>query len=373
MKILITTPYYYPYVGGMENYVRAIADGLHREGVEVVVACGDHVAKVTRETLDGYTVYRLPIWKTFSNTPVNPGWFGMLRRIIQEEQPEIINTHLPVPSMADVTIWAAGRTPVVVTYHAATLQKPGSLLMKLATAAYTLAQRITFAKATAIIAVSPYVKTALGRRLAAKTHVVCNAVAATAISPSIPAGKQGLVFVNNLFTSHAWKGLDLILESLALYRQRYGTAPTLTIVGDGDDRPRYEQKTRDLGLSQTVVFAGRRTGLDRDRLIAGAAGMILYPTTANDAFPTVMLEAWSQGTPVIVSAIGPMPSLVDDGITGLVTAPHDPAALATSIHRLLSDPAAAAAMGHAGHQLVKDHYTWDIQVANTRRLLEKLA
>jgi glycosyltransferase involved in cell wall biosynthesis len=53
MKILIAPPYFYPRVGGLENYALAIARGLRANGWEVVVVCGDtNVTQVTREMME---------------------------------------------------------------------------------------------------------------------------------------------------------------------------------------------------------------------------------------------------------------------------------------------------------------------------------
>ncbi len=371
MKVLIATPYFYPRTGGLENYARNIAAGLQTGGREVVVVCGDKgVTSVTREVLDGYTVYRLPIWKIASNTPINLGWLRMLRRIIRDEQPNVINAHTPVPFMVDMVTWAAGRIPVVVTYHAATLVKPGGLLMRTVTSVYQMVQAVTLTRARAIIAVSPYVREALSPRLRAKTHIVFNAVSGVAAKRSDPG--TGLVFVANLEPTHAWKGLDVTLESLAILARTTGAAPALIVIGDGADRSRYERRVRELGLEAAVTFAGRKVGAERDQLVRKAAAMVIYPTTANDAFPTVLLEAWAQGLPVIASAIGPLPSLVEPGKTGVLAAPDDAAALAGAIRELLTDPAAAQAMGEAGRQLVAAEYTWPRQIERTKTLLENL-
>jgi glycosyltransferase involved in cell wall biosynthesis len=370
MKILIAPPYFYPRVGGLENYALAIARGLRANGWEVVVVCGDtNVSKVTRETMEDYTVYRLPVWKVISNTPINPGWYKSLRQIIQAEQPDVINAHTPVPFMVDMVMLAAGRIPVVVTYHAATLFKPSGLVMKAATYAYGLVQAVTLGRARAIIAVSPYVKAHLSKRLQRKTEVVPNAVSPIRASQKIG---HGLVFVANLEPTHAWKGLDLILDALAICVREYGVRPELTVIGDGGDRKRYEQRTRELRLTTSVTFAGQLVGEIRDRVAGRAAAQIIYPTTANDALPTVMLEGWAQGLPVIAGAIGPIPSLVEDNKTGILVAPNDPQALAQAIYELMANPAAIRTMGAAARRLVKAEYTWPKQIERTSKLLETL-
>ncbi len=366
MKVLIATPYFWPQVGGMENYAQSLARGLSEAGCEVVVVCGDRaVRRPTLDEVDGYPVWRLPVWRVVSNTPVNLAWWRQLRRVIRTERPDVINAHTPVPFMVDMVTWAAGRRPVVVTYHAATLLKPGSALMWLVTRGYLALQVLTLARARAIIAVSEYVREHLPL-WQGKTTVVPNAV--TAVGGARDATGTGLAFVSNLEPTHRWKGLDLILDALAILK-RDGSAVNLTVIGDGADRPRYEQRVQELGLGERVNFAGRLVGRDRDALVREAAAVVLYPTTANDAFPTVMLEAWAQGVAVIAAASGPLPSLVDDGVTGLLVTPNNADALAQALRGTLDRPAQLLALGEAGRRLVAREYTWPRQVERTLAVL----
>ena len=334
-----------------------------------MVVCGDHVPRPVRSDHQGLTVHRLPIWRTLSHTPIDPRWPRWLRRIIAAEQPDVLNAHAPVVFMADAVALVAGRRPFVVTWHAATLDKPAAPLLAAVTRAYTAVQRLTFRRADRIIAVSPYVQQALGR-WSAKTRVVPNAV--PAVAAPRPAAGEGLVFIASLRVAHAWKGLDLLLDTLAGYRTRYGPPPVLTVMGDGDDRPRYERRVAELGLSSVVRFAGHVPPAERDRLLRAARVLVACPVTANDAFPTVLLDAWSQGVPVVAAAIGPIPSLVDDGRTGLLVAPGEPAPLAAALHRLVTDAGLAGALGEAGRQLVAREYTWPPQITRTLDVFREL-
>jgi glycosyltransferase involved in cell wall biosynthesis len=369
VKILIATPYFWPRVGGMENYTRFLARGLTEVGCEVVVVCGDpDVQRPVRTQADGYPVWRLPVWKVVSNTPVNLSWWWWLRRIVTAERPDVVNAHTPVPFMVDMASWVAGRTPVVVTYHASTLFKQSGFMMSLITRGYLALQWFSLARAKTIIAVSPYVREQL-RRWRGKTIVVANAVSEVAAARTEPG--TGLIFVNNLDPSHRWKGLDLLLNALGILK-RSGVDLPLVVIGDGADRPRYERRVRELGLAGTVRFARSLVGSERDALIRQAAALVLCSTTPNDAFPTVMLEAWAQGTAVVATAIGPLSALVDDGITGLLVQPNDAGALAKCLHAAVADPARLAALGEAGRQLVAQEYTWPRQVDRTLAALEKL-
>ncbi|WP_212988219.1 glycosyltransferase family 4 protein [Actinoplanes auranticolor] len=369
MKILLAAPYFAPRTGGMETYAWHLAQGLRAAGAEVVVVCGDDVPSVRREHLDGLVVYRLPIWRTVSNTPVHPAWPWLLRRILRAERPDVVNAHTPVVFMVDAAALAVGRVPLVVTYHAATLDKPGGLAMRATTLAYRAVQRLTLGRADAVVAVSPYVRDALGR-WADKLHVVPNAVPAVAAAPPEAIG-DGLAFVASLQRTHSWKGLDLLLDALERYRRRYGgSAPRLTVVGDGDDRPRYERRVKELGLTAAVTFTGRLPPADRDRVLRGVRALVACPSTANDAFPTVLLEAWAQGVPVVATAIGALPSLVAEGRTGALAQAGDPDDLARVLHEVLTDPELARTLGENGRQRVAAEYTWPTQA---RRMINLLA
>jgi rhamnosyl/mannosyltransferase len=172
--------------------------------------------------------------------------------------------------------------------------------------------------------------------------------------------------------SHRWKGLDLLLDALAILK-RDGLEVSLTVVGDGADRERYEQRVQELELSARVRFVGKLVGADRDAIVRQAGAVVLYPTTANDAFPTVMLEAWAQAVAVVAAASGPLPSLVDDGETGILVEPNNANALARALRTALADPARLKRLGEAGRQLVAREYTWPRQVERTRTILEAVA
>lgn len=94
-----------------------------------------------------------------------------------------------------------------------------------------------------------------------------------------------------------------MLDALAVLK-RDGLTVSLTVVGDGTDRSRYEQRTQDLNLSQDVRFVGRLVELERDALLRRAGAAILYPTTANHAFPTVMLEPGPRERPLLRLRLG---------------------------------------------------------------------
>lgn len=86
----------------------------------------------------------------------------------------------------------------------------------------------------------------------------------------------------------------------------------------------------------------------------------------------VNLEAMACSTAVVASRVGGIPEVVDDGVTGLLVPPDDPAALADALNLLLRDPGRAEAMGQAGRERAVTEFSWETVAAQTVTLYESL-
>lgn len=376
MKALMITPYYYPRIGGLENYARQLGIALREtKGWDLVVTTSNHEgSKTVIDSADGMKVYRLGRMLKFSNTPINPLWPFMLRKIIRHEKPNIIFAHTPVPTMADAAALAHGRTPLVVFYHAATLEKGGSPLFNLVAKLYRTYESLTFKQATRIAAVSDYVRHSLPAKNLAKTVVVPNAVWQDQIHDRTqPEGEGHLVFIGSLDKTHSWKGLDQILEAIVVYKQRFSQTMAIDIIGDGNSRPTYEAQAQALGIADSVRFHGALVGKEKEKILRQATALVCYPTTANDAFPTVMLEAWALSVPVIAAGIGPIPSLITDGQDGFLVPPKQPESLAAKIQEVVAMSARdRARIATAAADRVRQNYTWELQAQSVDSLAKEL-
>src|SRR5262249_46220522 len=130
----------------------------------------------------------------------------------------------------------------------------------------------------------------------------------------------------------------------------------LTVAGSGPARPELERLTRDLGLECDVTFAGR---VDNDQIAAlyRSASIFLNPSRV-DNMPISLLEAMASGVPIVSTAVGGIPFLVEDGTTALLVHPGDPSAMAEAALRLLADDALADRLVAAGVAAAQAH-TWE--------------
>lgn len=150
------------------------------------------------------------------------------------------------------------------------------------------------------------------------------------------------------------KGVDVLLRSLAIVRDRVPDVSAL-IAGDGPARDSLGRLATDLGLERHVSFLGHLDRGSLERRFASAWVQVV-PSTWEEPFGLVAAEAAMRGTAVVASSTGGLAELVKDGVTGLLVAPGDPAALADALGRLLSERDVAAAMGRAGHSLACERF-----------------
>ncbi|MEO8751915.1 MAG: glycosyltransferase family 4 protein [Casimicrobiaceae bacterium] len=205
--------------------------------------------------------------------------------------------------------------------------------------------------ASALIVPSAFLRRVFGR-WALDTDIVPNIVDLARFTPG-PVRSAGieLLVARNLEVIY---DIGTALRAFALVRLRHPDA-RLTVAGSGPRREDLERLAKELGIGDGVVFTGR---LDNEQMAAQyrAASIALNPSLA-DNMPISLLEAMASGTPIVTTNVGGIPDLVEDGITGLLVPPGDPAAMASAVLRLTEDPTLAAELRAAGIEAARS-YTW---------------
>jgi len=141
------------------------------------------------------------------------------------------------------------------------------------------------------------------------------------------------------------KGLSYLLEALAVLTREIDDL-RLEIAGDGSLRHFLEQECHGLGITGHVSFIGWRE--DLPNVMAGWDAFVL--PSLDEGFPIAALEAMAAGLPVIASAVGGLPELVQDGETGWLVPAASPGELATRLRELICDERRRETMGNAGRQ-----------------------
>ena len=179
------------------------------------------------------------------------------------------------------------------------------------------------------------------------------------------------------------KGVDNVIESLAVLRDRYGIQARLLVVGghlpqgDAADAADVAEMSRlmalsaSLGLEQQVRFTGQQP---RNELAYYYSAADVFVTTPwYEPFGITPLEAMACATPVIGAAVGGIKSTVQEGITGYLVPPKNPEALAKRLAFLHDDPAHARQLGEAGWRRAHQLYTWGSVAEKIAAIYEKVA
>lgn len=157
-----------------------------------------------------------------------------------------------------------------------------------------------------------------------------------------PTTRTGLLFVGRLSQE---KGVSTLLAAAR------DESASLRIIGDGPMRAEIERAA----AAGAVAYAG---GADHEGVLGAirTAVALVMPSVWFEGFPLVVLEAFASGTPLVASRIGSLAEIVEDGVTGLLVDPDDPAALSERMRWALAHPDEMRAMGARARQVYEDRY-----------------
>jgi glycosyltransferase involved in cell wall biosynthesis len=164
----------------------------------------------------------------------------------------------------------------------------------------------------------------------------------------------------------AYKGLEYLIKAEPLITQAVPDA-TIVVAGAGEDMSKYE-----------AMMTNRDRFILYNHHISYEEGAILFQRCSVLALPYVeasqsgvVSTAYGFSRPVVVTATGAIPEIVDDGVTGYIVPPRDHVALANAIIRILKDPAHGRRMGINGHRKLYSDLSWDNVVRETMVVYHK--
>jgi glycosyltransferase involved in cell wall biosynthesis len=174
-----------------------------------------------------------------------------------------------------------------------------------------------------------------------------------------------IVLVGNMHTDvkgHPW----LIAAAPAVVQEFPSTR--FVLVGDGEQRSRFEQQVASLGLGQNFLFLGRRADIPK---ILGCCDVAVLPSRA-EGLSNAVLEYMAAGLPVIASRVGGNAELINDGMTGLLVPPEDSSALSSAMLKLLRDPGLAQRIAQGGHEFTVRNFSFERLVREVDELYSEL-
>ncbi len=124
-------------------------------------------------------------------------------------------------------------------------------------------------------------------------------------------------------------------------------------VGDGRERPSLEKTASNLGISDSVIFAGTRKDVPK---ILSTLDVFVLPSL-REGLPMALLEAQAARIPAVATRVGAVSHVLQDGVTGILVPPKNSEAIADSILQILSNVNIATEMAQKGFERVRDNFS----------------
>ena len=339
-------------IGGAERELLRMLGELPSLGYQPLVACpaqGPLVQELERRKIEHHAI-AMPPWRKLLSYPKRASAVRALREVIVTKRPLVL--HVNDIWWVPQTLRALAGVGIPIVAHVRQEIDPPKV------------RRYELNEVDRVFPVSRQIQRSLeaGGVLPERLRVLYSGLDLSVVPVhadgrqirqqfGIPVDVPVIGTVGNLFPR---KGYEVMLRALPAILK---SLPELHYLVVGGGNAAYETLLRslvkDLGVANRVHFAGFQ-----DTVYSCLAAMDLYVHPAlMEGFGIAVLEAMAMSKPVVATATGGLPEIVQDGETGIVVLPGDPDALAQSVSELLQDSARCRQLGEAGRARVATHFT----------------
>lgn len=365
-------------VGGPALQAALLATRLDPERFETLLVAGAESAREGSmlelgRLPDGLPLRRVPSLGRELSAVDDLQALSEIVRIARRFRPDIVHTHLAkAGAIGRVAARATGARAVVHTYHGTVFK---GYFGRTKSRAFIAIERGLARLSTRLIAITPSQRQellALGIGDESKVVEIPLGLElsqyVTPLEKNAARNRLGLPLNGSVVTIVARlvpvKNVALFLRAITQLRE-----PVLAvIVGDGEERERLEALTATLGIAERCRFLGWQ----RDVRAVYAAADVVALTSLNEGSPVSILEAMASRRAVVCTAVGGVPDLVVQDVSGVLVRSGDASALATAIDGLLRDPDRRERLGSAAQAAAYPRYDVARLLADITRLYDSL-
>jgi len=354
VKIALVSPYEYPYPGGVTEHVRNLADQFLLRGHEVHVIAPS--AAPANGGADGPVLHRIgrsvpiPANGSVARITLPLRGYVQVKSLLAFQGFDIVHLHEPMMPALPLEVLHHSPTINVGTFHAF-----GRSNMAYFSAKSML--KPLFNRLHGKIAVSGPARDFVGRHFPGQYRIIPNGIDyarfATRREPieRFEDDRLDVLFVGRL---EKRKGLEYLLRAWPAVHSAVPRA-RLLVVGGGRRLKGYQAWVRAHGWTE-VHFIGHVSAEDLVRYYQ-TADVFCAPSTGQESFGIVLLEAMAAGRAIVASRIPGYAEVLEDGAEGLLVEPKSSAALAAALIGLLGDPDRRRSMGEHGRRKASG-YDW---------------
>lgn len=398
MRILHILDHSIPLHSGYTFRTRSILEQQRAIGWQTyhITSAKHKGAALLKETVDGLDFYRTPQpqdWLAglpiLNQATVVTSLSRRLDEVIKEIKPDILHAHSPALN-GIAAVQAGKRHSIPVVYECRAFWEDAAVDHG-TSSEWGLRYRLTRALETYVFKRVEAVTTIceglrrdiIDRGIAEnKVTVIPNAVdiekfqLAGAPDPQLKQtlGLQGVKVLGFIGSFYAYEGLSLLIDAMSEMLQQRPDLKLL-LVGGGPQDDSLKAQTRQLGLTDKVIFTGR-VPHDMVSKYYDQIDLLVYPRFSMRltelVTPLKPLEAMAQGRLVVASDVGGHKELITDGQTGWLFKANDAHALAQTVLGVLSKPDSWPAVKNAGRRLVEQERNWKSSVSRYQKIYETL-
>ncbi|BAF71060.1 glycosyltransferase [Sulfurovum sp. NBC37-1] len=152
-------------------------------------------------------------------------------------------------------------------------------------------------------------------------------------------------------------GIEYLIKAFKILSDKYTGLPLkLLIVGSGKLEKNLKKLTEKLDIQHKTIFTGKVPFSDVPKYHNMLS--VSVSVSNSESFGVAVIEASACAKPVIVSNVGGLPEVIEDGVTGIIVPPRNPEMTAKAIEKLILDPSFRTQMGDAGRTRVCKLYNW---------------
>ncbi|HEY5928497.1 MAG TPA: glycosyltransferase [Kofleriaceae bacterium] len=340
-------------VGGQERVALDLAIGQQARGHQVAVI--SLAPPPDGAMADEFREHGIAVDRVVKRGGLDATLVPRLARALRRYRADVVHTHNPLPLIYGAPAARLAGAAAIHTKHGVNPGGRGHRMLRRAAAqlahAFVAVSDTTFEQAKA-----------QHDAPAARMHTIANGIRLDRYHPDPEARAAARVelglgdawVVGTVGRLDAYKNQALLVRAMA---PLLSSDVRLVIVGDGPARAEVEAEIAKLREPRWVVMTGRR--MDVPRIIPAFDVFALSSKT--EGLPLVVPEAMAAALPIVTTAVGGLPSVVDEGVTGMLVPVEEPA-LRNALAKLADDRNLARAMGERARETALDRYSADRMV-----------
>ncbi|MCC2973051.1 TIGR03088 family PEP-CTERM/XrtA system glycosyltransferase [Massilia sp. IC2-476] len=356
-------------IGGLETLlvdtINRMPAGRYRHAVICLTDYTDFAQRITRPDVELFALHK--------PAGLALGTHADLFRLLRRLRPDILHTYNLGTIEYAATAWAAGVPVRVHAEHGRDARDPQGVNPK-----HNLLRRLVLPFIDRYVPVSHELRGWLERVVripARKIQLIDNGVDTERFRPGVAGPLEAwqsdpdAFVIGTVGRLQDVKDHATLVEAFVQLRALLPQAKLrLVLVGDGPLRGQLEAQVRERALEDSVCFAGARS----DVAPVMRSFSLFALSSIAEGTPVTLLEAMASGLPVVATAVGGIPDLVEQGVSGTLAPARDPQALAAAIASYVMDRALAQRHGAAGRARIEQQYSMQAMLAAYVALYDEL-